>query len=140
MPETRDIWVTEVHNFGGFFGGDTVTLSATPWPEGEEETLTIDERALSNIADRHTIAPEMLLRLTLSGTRVDRAELLAARDYTALLRALGTAPPAMPDALGEDALAAPRVRAYRCARCDVWVDGQPRDGDAVCGLCGAPLA
>jgi hypothetical protein len=138
MAENRDIWVTEVHNFGGFFGGDTVTLSATPWPEGDEETLTIDERALSNIADRHTVAPEMLLRLTLNGARIDRAELLAAREYATLLRALGTASPAT-DAPEQAAEIEPRVRAYRCARCDLWIDGPPRDGAAVCGLCGSAL-
>jgi hypothetical protein len=140
MPETRDIWVTEVHNFGGFFGGDTVTLSAVPWPEGEEETLTIDERALSNIADRHAVAPQMLLRLSLSGARVDRAELLAAREYAALLHAVGSAALETNDA-SQHADIAPRVRAYRCARCDLWIDGQPpRDVvTAVCGLCGAPL-
>ena len=39
--------VQEVHNFGGFFGGDTVTLTATRrgGPE-EQQTLTIDEPAL----------------------------------------------------------------------------------------------
>src|SRR3712207_9193425 len=114
MSDVRDIWVTEVHNFGGFFGGDTVTLSATPWPVGDEETLTIDERAL-NVADRHTIAPEMLLRLTLNGARVDRAELLAAREYTMLLRAIG-ASPTEPTDHGAEA-SEPRVRAYRCAGC-----------------------
>lgn len=139
MTETRDIWVTEVHNFGGFFGGDTVTLSATPWPEGDEETLTIDERALSNIADRHTVAPEMLLRLTLNGARVDRAELLAARQYTTLLQALGTDASAPSE--GQQATdTAPRIRAYRCARCDIWIDGSPpRDRAALCGICGTAL-
>ena len=63
MSDTRRIWVTEVHNFGGFFGGDTVTLSATPWPDGDEETLTIDERALANVRERHLIGAEMLLEL-----------------------------------------------------------------------------
>lgn len=140
MPEARDIWITEVHNFGGFFGGDTVTLSATPWPDGEEETLTIDERALGNIADRHTVAPGMLLRLTVSGARVDRAELLAARDYATLLHALGPAPLEVRNKQAQEAEDAPRVRAYRCARCDVWVDGQPSDHDGPeCGLCGAAL-
>ena len=140
MSEIRDIWVTEVHNFGGFFGGDTVTLSAVPWPEGEEESLTIDERALSNIADRHTIAPEMLLRLTLSGARVDRAELLAAREYATMLRAVGAAAPETSEA-SQPANIVPRVRAYYCARCDLWIDGQPAQvAAAQCGLCGAVLA
>src|SRR5262245_21872466 len=89
MPPLR-LLVSEVHNFGGFFGGDTITLSGAPWPEaGEEQTLTIDEAALENVADRHTIVVGMLLELHLAGTRVDRALLLAAPDHNSLRQALG---------------------------------------------------
>src|SRR3712207_3529737 len=80
MTEQRLMWVTEVHNFGGFFGGDTVTLSAVPWPTGEEATLTIDEKALANITARHTLGAEMLLQLDFAGERIDRAHLVAARE------------------------------------------------------------
>lgn len=134
MPDTRWIWVTEVHNFGGFFGGDTVTLSATPWPEGEEETLTIDQKALDNIADRHTIAPEMLFELEVSGERVDRAQLLGARELAALREAIGVAPTAT-------TLDAPRIRSYNCARCQLWVVGQPgQEGEQlICAICKQPL-
>ncbi len=79
MSDIRLMWVTEVHNFGGFFGGDTVTLSATPWPEGEETTLTIDEKALANIQARHMVSAEMLLELEFTGERIDRARLVGAR-------------------------------------------------------------
>jgi hypothetical protein len=133
MSDTRMIWVTEVHNFGGFFGGDTVTLSATPWPEGEEETLTIDEKALDNVSNRHTIAPNMLLRLICSGDRVDNARLLAAREIDTLRQALGDAPTA-------PKLDEPQIRAYHCQRCDLWVAGQPqREASLSCGLCGQSL-
>lgn len=133
MSETRRVWVTEVHNVGGFFGGDTITLSATPWPDGEEHTLTIDEKALENIRARHTIMPEMLLELELTGDRVDRARLLASRD-----RAL------MNDALRDSTsgpLDGPRIRAYHCARCNLWIVGQPpeRDDGRICRLCEQPL-
>lgn len=134
MSDERLIWVTEVHNFGGFFGGDTVTLSAVPWPEGDEETLTIDDKALANIEDRHTVAPEMLLQLDMSGERVDRAALVGARELAVLHHALGSAPSA-------DNLNGPRIRAYRCTSCQLWLvglpDGQP--GDLSCTICHQPL-
>lgn len=134
MGDTRRIKVTEVHNFGGFFGGDTVTLSAAPWPDGDEETFTIDEKALVNIADRHTIAPGMLLELDMAGDRVDRAHLLAAREYEVLQAALGAAPPS-------GTLDGPRVRAYRCTDCDLWVAGQPLQANdtLACDICAQAL-
>jgi hypothetical protein len=130
MTDRRQIWITEVHNFGGFFGGDTITLSAVPWPEGEETTYTIDQKALANVHDRHTIGAEMLLELELSGERVDVAQLRAARDRQALSAAIGhTAPPAPLDA--------PRIRAYQCAHCDLWVSGAPAErADGMhCAVC-----
>src|SRR5688572_10910031 len=62
-------FIGEVHNFGGFFGGDTVSLSGAPWrePGAAEQTLTIDEAALANVASRHQIAAGMLLELTMAG-------------------------------------------------------------------------
>lgn len=135
MSETQRIWVTEVHNFGGFFGGDTVTLSATPWPpsvDAEEATLTIDERALANIAGRHSIAPAMLLELRLSGDRVDQARIVAARERESLSAALLTAP--------TDTLTAPRLRAFRCPHCALWVAGAPEgQPEQRCTLCGVAL-
>ncbi len=133
MRETRRVWVTEVHNVGGFFGGDTITLSATPWPDGEEDTLTIDEKALENIRARHTIMPEMLLELELTGDRVDRARLLASRDRELMNDALRDA--------ASDLLDGPRIRAYHCARCNLWIVGQPpeREDSRICGLCEQPL-
>lgn len=135
MSDERLIWVTEVHNFGGFFGGDTVTLTAVPWPEGEEETLTIDDKALANIADRHTVAPEMLLLLAVSGERVDRATLLGARELAVLRHAVGTTPSAEP-------LEGPRIRSYRCTRCQLWVTGQPlaEQDSPSCAICRQPLS
>ncbi|WP_026369443.1 hypothetical protein [Kallotenue papyrolyticum] len=129
MSQVRRIWVTEIHNVGGFFAGETITLSATPWPDGEELMVTIDEKALDNIRARHLILPEMLLELELSGERVDRARLLASRDRAALNEALRDTPPAQLDA--------PRIRAYRCPHCDVWVVGSPlqEQGARACALC-----
>lgn len=134
MTDERLIWVTEVHNFGGFFGGDTVTLTAVPWPEGEEETLTIDDKALININDRHTVAPEMLLHLALSGERVDQATLLGARELAVLRHAIGSRPSA-------STLEGPRIRAYQCSRCQLWITGSPeaQPSRQSCAICRQPL-
>lgn len=122
------IFVTEVQNFGGFFGGDTVTLVAVPWPTGEEMSLTIDEKALQNISDRYLIGPEMLLDLELVGERVDRAWVLGARDWDELKRTLEHLPPAAPSDT-------PTLRAYRCAACDLWVLGAPAGDGHQCVIC-----
>ncbi|HEX9373993.1 MAG TPA: hypothetical protein VF897_23475 [Roseiflexaceae bacterium] len=123
--------VQEVHNFGGFFGGDTVTLTATRRAApGEEQTITIDQQALANVRDRHTICAGMLLGLTLTGERVDRAELLGAATHAELRAALGAPAPAGP-------LAGPLILSYRCDACDLWVAGAPEDGR--CRLCRTPL-
>src|SRR5690349_18538376 len=97
MSEATLFLVQEVHNFGGFFGGDTVTLTATPFgdsgaPGGQEQMITIDQQALANVRDRHTISAGMLLELWRTGDRVDRAELLGAANHAQLRAALG--PPA----------------------------------------------
>jgi rubrerythrin len=124
--------VQEVHNFGGFFGGDTVTLSAVAYGSAsdEEHTLTIDERALANVRDRHTIAAGMLLAVKLSGERVDRAELLGAATRAELRAALGAAQLDGP-------LNGPQILSYRCAACGLWVAGAPEDGR--CRLCGRTI-
>jgi hypothetical protein len=121
--------IQEVHNFGGFFGGDTVTLTATH--AGQQHTLTIDELALVNVRDRHTLAAGMLLALELRGDRVERAELLGAATLAELRAALGPAQPAA-------ALEGPQVLSYRCDACGLWVAGAP--AGAVCQLCGQPPA
>ncbi|NNJ10859.1 hypothetical protein EKD04_011005 [Chloroflexales bacterium ZM16-3] len=125
--------VSEVHNFGGFFGGDTVTLSGADWrsPGAEEQTLTIDESALANVISRHQVAAGMLLELTMAGERVDRAVLLGAADPEALRLALGDPPLA-------GLLSGPQVLSHRCASCALWVPTAP-DPDR-CPICGEILA
>jgi hypothetical protein len=136
MSEATRWLVREVHNFGGFFGGDTVTLTATPFgsaaaSDDEEQTITIDQQALANVRDRHTICAGMLLELVYRGDRVDRAELLAAATHAELRAALG------PPTLAEP-LASPLILSYACQACELWVAGEPRDGH--CRLCAAALA
>lgn len=124
--------VRELHNFGGFFGGDTVTLSGVEWrAEGAaERTLTIDEAALTNVRERHTLAVGMLLELSFAGERVERAALLGAAGHAELRRALGVpAPPA--------ALDAPLVLSHRCDGCGLWVPTL-HDPDR-CPVCESPV-
>jgi hypothetical protein len=135
MSEATRFLVQEVHNFGGFFGGDTVTLTATPFGDaamsaGEEQTITIDQQALANVRDRHSIGAGMLLELSRTGERVDRAELLGAATHAQLRAALGAPPATGP-------LAEPLILSYACHTCNLWVAGAPEHGR--CLLCGSIL-
>jgi hypothetical protein len=135
MSEAARFLVQEVHNFGGFFGGDTVTLTATPFggaatPAAEEQTITIDQQALANVRDRHTISAGMLLELSRTGERVDRADLLGAATQAQLRAALGA--PAIAGPLAE-----PLILSYACHTCNLWVAGAPEQGR--CLLCGVAL-
>lgn len=126
--------VREVHNFGGFFGGDTVTLTAARWGTDEEETFTIDAQALVNVRERHAVAPSMVFRFDMVGSRVDRAELLAAPEWPLLDEALVPVPLDTP-------LQGLHIRAYRCENCEHWVVGEPITAPTgqVCELCGAQI-
>ncbi|MBK9714950.1 MAG: hypothetical protein IPO81_27185 [Kouleothrix sp.] len=130
MSEATRYLVHEVHNFGGFFAGDTVTLSATRYRDAaaadDEQTITIDQQALTNVRDRHTICAGMLIELTMAGDRVDRAELLGAATHAELRAALGAPAPAGP-------LDGPQILSYRCPACELWVAGAPEAGR--CRLC-----
>jgi hypothetical protein len=135
MSEATRFLVQEVHNFGGFFGGDTVTLTATAFggaglPASEEQTITIDQQALTNVRDRHSIGAGMLLELSCTGDRVDRAELLGAATHAQLRAALG--PPAVPSPLAE-----PLILSYACHTCKLWVAGAPEQHR--CRICGTAL-
>jgi hypothetical protein len=132
MSQAARFLVQEVHNFGGFFGGDTVTLTATPYggPKDEEQTITIDQQALANVADRHRISAGMLLELERTGDRVDRAELLGAATHAELRAALGPPAPQGP-------IAGPLILSYHCPSCKLWVAGAPVQGQ--CRICGSML-
>lgn len=120
--------ITEVHNYGGFFGGDTVTLDAAPLATpADVRSLVIDARALDNVPDRHMLLADMVVELQLDGERVDHARLLAAASHTELRDALG--PPHLPDQLE-----GPLVLSGCCATCQRWVLGELLAADG-CGLC-----
>lgn len=126
----RTRWqVIEVHNFGGFFGGDTVTLTAARCDDWTEETLTIDEKALTNVCERHAVAPSMVLDLEMTGERVDAATLVAAGTWEIIDAAVGEEP--APGTFDK-----PRVRAYVCPHCQLWIVGTPI---GQCNMCGTPF-
>jgi hypothetical protein len=136
MSDAARFLVQEVHNFGGFFGGDTVTLTATPFggasvPAGDEQTITIDQQALINVSDRHTISAGMLLELWRTGDRVDRAELLGAATHAQLRAALGL--PAVDGPLVE-----PLILSYACPTCNLWISGAPVEDR--CRICDSKLS
>jgi rubrerythrin len=120
--------IREIQNYGGFFGGEIVTLSAVSRANASDErSFTIDERALANVQDRHSIAAGMLLALVLSGERVESAVLLGAPSHAALRAALGQ--PAITEPLDR-----PLVLSYRCDSCGLWLAGTPEEGK--CRVCG----
>lgn len=121
--------VQEVQNYGGFFGGETLTLivRAIAMPEAEEQTFTIDEQALVHVTERYAIVAGMLLALSFAESgRVERAELLAAATREELRQALGF------DNLPKH-LDGPLVISYRCEGCGLWVAGSPGERCPSCG-------
>lgn len=128
MSTATRLLITEVHNYGGFFGGDTVTLDAAPVSDPDDwRTLVIDARALDNVPERHRLLAGMVLDLEMDGERVDRARLLAAPTHEELRGALGPA-------AVEGPLSEPLLLSGRCPRCERWVLAEllGADGCAIC--------
>lgn len=122
--------VQDVLNYGGFFAGDTVTLTAHAVNQpATEQTMTIDQGALTNVGgDRYKIVGGMALDLRFEGERVASATVVGAKERETLRKAI---PPST------DPLDAPRMFAYRCAQCDLWILGEPKQGK--CGVEGHRL-
>ena len=127
-------WVRlkEVLNYGGFFGGDTISVVAEPYEGGDEFDMTIDEHVFVNLKDRYKIFNGFLLDVERDGERVTAARLLAAPERKQLKDAV--------DATTESERAwAYRVFAYRCSEEGLWVRGEPEivgEGCYRCLLCG----
>src|SRR5690242_10224845 len=101
-------FVREILNYGGFFGGEIVTPAVERrGAPADTHTLTIDQRALANVRDRHALIAGMLLAIDLAGEGVERAELVGAAAQSDLRAALGSPQLAA-------ALAGPQVLSYRC--------------------------
>jgi hypothetical protein len=122
--------IHDVLNYGGFFAGDTVTVSARAVADpSEEKTFTIDQSALTNISgDRYKIVAGLALALQFEGERVSSATVIAAKER-ATLRQVVQYPIS-----NTQSLAAPRLFAHHCAPCDLWILGEPHDGK--CGVAG----
>ena len=122
--------VQEVQNYGGFFGGETLTMIARAATslDAQEQTFTIDEQALVNVQERYAIVAGMVLDLTFApGGRVERAALVAAASRAELRQAIG--PALLPEHLD-----GPLLISYRCSGCGLWVAGERQDGE--CPVCG----
>ena len=118
MSQATNFLIAEVHNYGGFFGGNTVTFDAAPLDTPDDlRTLVIDAPALDNVPDRHMLLANMVVALQMEGERVDYARLLAAPTHAELRDALG--PAQLPDIVE-----APVVLSGRCVGCQRWVLGE----------------
>ena len=129
--------VTDVLNFGGFFGGETVTLDATLRSDPSKfASFIIPEHVFENLTVRHLIAPGMALGLVVENGEVRAARVLGAPTRDQLKQIV------KPPAQGDMGDAAPRALSYRCADCDLWITGTPgrrEDGTYHCLLCDAKL-
>src|SRR4051812_23292604 len=131
--------VDEVLNYGGFFGGNTVTLyGRTPDRSREDPKFIIAEQNFENLrdGDRFKEQEGELLGLILDGDEVRAARLAGAPTRQALREATATPPPDHNDP-------GPRALSYFCAHDNLWMYGQPprRDGDGpyYCAVCGHDL-
>ena len=128
--------VTDVLNFGGFFGGETVTLDAhSQFAPDTFASFIIPEHLFDTLTQRHLIAPGMALGLIVDGGEVRAARVLGATTREQLKEIVKPPPPSLDGAPG------PRALSYRCTQCDLWVTGTPdlREGTYYCRLCGTKL-
>ncbi|MEP7200947.1 MAG: hypothetical protein ABI874_14075 [Chloroflexota bacterium] len=129
--------VHDVLNYGGFFAGDTVTLTAHAINEPtNEQTFTIDQGALTNVGgDRYKVVAGMALDLQFEGERVAAARVIAARERETLRNAIAaeTDPQNLKSQIpNTKELNAPRIFSHYCQQCDLWILGEPREGK--CGV------
>ena len=128
--------VADVLNFGGFFGGETVTLDASPRHEPNKlASFIIPEHVFDNLTVRHLIAPGMALGLVVDNGEVRAARVLGAPTREQLKEIV------KPPAPTEEGGPGPRALSYRCKECDLWIAGTPtlREGSYYCTVCGTKL-
>jgi len=130
--------VVDVLNFGGFFGGETVTLDAAPLATPDKITgFIIPEHLFDNLTQRHLIAAGMALGLVVDGGEVRAATVLGAPTREQLKEIVKQPAP------GETGAGpGPRALSYRCPNCNLWITGTPDlrdDGRYYCRLCGTKL-
>lgn len=131
--------IDEVLNYGGFFGGTTVTLYAHP-PDAprEDRKFVIVDHVFENLkdGDRFKIQEGQVLGLVLDGEEVRTARVLGAPTRAVLRDVAVPFPVADPGA-------GPRSLAYHCPTCARWYLGTPPRPDAtgpyLCAVCGHEL-
>ena len=128
--------VIDVLNYGGFFGGETVTLDARPFANPDRVfSYIIPEHLFDNLTQRHLIQPGIALGLVVDGGEVRAARVLGAPTREQLKELVK---PPTPESGGPG----PRALSYRCANDDLWIVGTPErreDGSYYCGVCGKKL-
>lgn len=128
--------VVDVLNFGGFFGGETVTLDAAPISAPDKIVgFIIPEHLFDNLTQRHLIAAGMALGLAVDGGEVRAATVLGAPTREQLKQIVKQPAPG-------EAGPGPRALSYKCPNCDLWVHGMPNrreDSFYYCRLCGTKL-
>lgn len=128
--------VVDVLNFGGFFGGETVTLDASPQANPDKVvSFIIPEHVFDNLTIRHLIASGMVLGLVVDNGEVRAARVLGAPMREQLKEIV------KPPIAGE-AGPSPRALSYRCTHCNLWITGTPErreDGGYYCLICGTKL-
>lgn len=133
-PDASPVYlVREVHNYGGFFGGDTVSLTASLLnAPGEAVELTIADNVWANLTDRYKVVEGLALRLDLDGGEVRRAEVVGGRERAALRAAA--------QATHTPADQPIRPLTYHCRTCNLWLAGAPGgSGPYTCRVCGSTL-
>ncbi|MDQ4078700.1 MAG: hypothetical protein M3220_20970 [Chloroflexota bacterium] len=128
--------VKEVLNYGGFFGGDTISAIVEPYGGGAEQDVTIDEHAFDNLKDRYKVLDGFILDLEMDEGNVTNARIVAAPELQQLKEAID------PDAPSERERRY-RVFAYKCSPEDIWVRGEPEElGEDRyrCVICGTEFA
>jgi DNA-directed RNA polymerase subunit RPC12/RpoP len=127
--------VIDVLNYGGFFGGETVTLDARPLANPDRIfSYIIPEHLFDNLTQRHLIQPGIALGLVVDGGEVRAARVLGAPTREQLKELVK---PPTPEGDGPG----PRALSYRCASCDLWIGGTPdrQEDGYYCRLCGTKL-
>src|SRR3954447_1700776 len=122
--------VVDVLNFGGFFGGETVTLDAAPMSDPDKITgFIIPEHLFDNLTQRHLITAGMALGLVVDNGEVRAARVLGAPTREQLKEIVK--PPRQ-----EGPTTGPRALMYRCPTCNLWITGMPdqREGAYYCRL------
>ena len=107
--------VVDVLNYGGFFGGETVTLDAYPFSAPDRITgFIIPEHLFDNLTQRHLIQAGWLSAWWWMAEKCVPRRVLGAPTREQLKELVK--PPSH-----EGSTAAPRGLSYKCAHCDLWI-------------------